>query len=71
MAQHHEGQVGNMRSSHLRIKLPINEDGSRADSRNPFLIQYPLVALRSGARRISAITARPGTKLAIIYLIRL
>ena len=36
-----------------------------------FFIQYPLVALRSGARRINAITARPGTKLAMIDLIRL
>ena len=36
-----------------------------------FFIQYPLVALRSGAHRISAITARPGTKLAMIDLIRL
>ena len=36
-----------------------------------FFIQYPLVALRSGALRISAITAPPGTKLAIIDLIRL
>ena len=36
-----------------------------------FFIQYPLVALRSGARRISAITARPGTKLAIRDLIKL
>ena len=74
MAQHAAGKWATWNSSHRWRKLPINEDGSQADNRNPFLlffIQYPLVALRSGAHRISAITARPGTKLAMIDLIRL
>ena len=42
-----------------------------AGNRNPFFIQCPMVALSAGAHRISAITARPGAKLAMIDLIRL